>query len=295
MHRHEENRENTIVHESCHATPSPPENKTSESDKECDRPRDSGEQCDNLRQSPLHSEGWSRESLMLETSDQAHNKTDERGRETESSFINESSLLSTSEMNLSIKSENTSDCKDVDKEEKSKGDTDSDGSDLQEKVQTLVKREPSLSPVEESPGGSDGGSANNMQSAPLTFKRSSKSRRRNRSRSRSSSKSVGHSSSPDAPSVSNQSREEAERALVNQLQLPSDVLYLRQQEMNIHGTASVGWVVCCAIPLPQGSSLGPFQGQLVSPEAVKVGDLIVQVRFSLFRHLPAEYHEESKH
>ena len=73
------------------------------------------------------------------------------------------------------------------------------------------------------------------------------------------------------------SQEEAELALVNQLQLPSDVLYLRQQEVNIHGTPNLGWVVCCAIPLPQGSSLGPFQGQLVAPEDVKVGDLIVQV------------------
>ncbi|KAH9489771.1 hypothetical protein Btru_036693 [Bulinus truncatus] len=101
-------------------------------------------------------------------------------------------------------------------------------------------------------------------------------RRRRRSRSRSRSKSGGVSASPDAPPIMAQSREEAERALVNQLQLPSDVLYLRQQEMNIHGTPSIGWVVCCAIPLPQGSSLGPFQGQLVPPEAVKVGDLIVQ-------------------
>ena len=73
------------------------------------------------------------------------------------------------------------------------------------------------------------------------------------------------------------SQEEAELALVNQLQLPSDVLYLRQQEVSIHGTPNLGWVVCCAIPLPQGSSLGPFQGQLVAPEDVKVGDLIVQV------------------
>ncbi|RUS82640.1 hypothetical protein EGW08_009593 [Elysia chlorotica] len=64
--------------------------------------------------------------------------------------------------------------------------------------------------------------------------------------------------------------------MVNQLQLPSDVLYLRQQEVSIHGTPNLGWVVCCAIPLPQGSSLGPFQGQLVVPEDVKVGDLIVQ-------------------
>ncbi|GFN89791.1 Zinc finger protein ush [Plakobranchus ocellatus] len=72
------------------------------------------------------------------------------------------------------------------------------------------------------------------------------------------------------------SQEDAELALVNQLQLPSDVLYLRQQEVNIHGTLNLGWVVCCAIPLPQGSSLGPFQGQLVAPEDVKVGDLIVQ-------------------
>ena len=76
------------------------------------------------------------------------------------------------------------------------------------------------------------------------------------------------------------SREQAEQEMVHQLQLPSDVLYLRQEEVMIHGTPSQRWVVCCAIPLPQGSSLGPFQGSLVASEAVKVGDLIVQVRYT---------------
>ncbi|GFR69883.1 hypothetical protein ElyMa_003770300 [Elysia marginata] len=92
------------------------------------------------------------------------------------------------------------------------------------------------------------------------------------------------SNKPTSPALSpsrSRFQEEAEIALVNQLQLPSDVLYLRQQEVSIHGTPNLGWVVCCAIPLPQNSSLGPFQGQLVAPEDVKVGDLIVQVSLTL--------------
>ncbi|XP_059177726.1 zinc finger protein ush-like [Physella acuta] len=141
-------------------------------------------------------------------------------------------------------------------------------------IAPLIKSEPPPSPEH---GGVSSSSDVPRSNAPASLY-TPKIKRRNRSRSRSRSKSGGVSSSPEASTASAafQSREEAELALVNQLQLPSDVLYLREQDINIHGTPSVGWVVCCAIPLPQGSSLGPFQGQLVPPEAVKVGDLIVQ-------------------
>ncbi|CAL1536517.1 unnamed protein product [Lymnaea stagnalis] len=140
-----------------------------------------------------------------------------------------------------------------------------------------IKPEPPSSPAPVSAGHENEppSTAHQHRAAPPHFL-GSRFRRRNRSRSRSRSKSGGVSASPEATPSSGQSREEAERALVNQLQLPSDVLYLKQLDINIHGTPSVGWVVCCAIPLPQGSSLGPFQGQLVPPETVKVGDLIVQ-------------------
>ena len=98
-----------------------------------------------------------------------------------------------------------------------------------------------------------------------------------RPRSRSRSKSGRSSSSPDVTPTSRVSNEKAEQDLVNQLQLPSDVLFLKQAELLVQGTPRVGWLVCSAIPLPPGSSLGPFQGQLVKPDEVKVGDLIVQV------------------
>ncbi|CAG5131985.1 unnamed protein product [Candidula unifasciata] len=150
------------------------------------------------------------------------------------------------------------------------------GGNLKIKARAYIKRECSLSPNIEGRDDSDGSGANTLQPTSVVNKLPNKSKHGNRSLSRSSSKSLGVAGSPDILSGCNQTREEAERALVNQLQLPSDVLYLRQQDMTIHGTPSVGWVVCCAIPLPQGSSLGPFQGQIVPPETVKVGDLIVQ-------------------
>ncbi|KAK0060892.1 zinc finger protein ush [Biomphalaria pfeifferi] len=144
-------------------------------------------------------------------------------------------------------------------------------------VQSIViKTEPPSSPssVVNDSESRDAVYPQNISASFATLNGSRAHRRRRRSRSRS--KSGGVPASPEATSTLTQTREEAERALVNRLQLPSDVLYFRQQEMNIHGTPSVSWVVCCAIPLPQGSSLGPFQGQLVPPESVKVGDLIVQ-------------------
>ncbi|XP_046576398.1 zinc finger protein ush-like [Haliotis rubra] len=66
------------------------------------------------------------------------------------------------------------------------------------------------------------------------------------------------------------------QGLANQLQLPKDVLYLKRVEITMHGNTAVCWVVCCAIPLQAGSSLGPFQGEVTSADKVRVGDLILQ-------------------
>lgn len=81
----------------------------------------------------------------------------------------------------------------------------------------------------------------------------------------------------ESPRIPIPGKKIGEKDLASHLQLPSDVLFLKKEDIKIHGTTSVGWIVCSAIPLPQGSSLGPFQGQQVSSDAVKVGDLIIQV------------------
>ena len=65
--------------------------------------------------------------------------------------------------------------------------------------------------------------------------------------------------------------------LMRHLQLPNDVLFLKKINVTMHGNSAVCWVVCCAIPLPKGSSLGPFQGEITLAEKVKVGDMILQV------------------
>ncbi|XP_070193733.1 zinc finger protein ZFPM1-like [Littorina saxatilis] len=68
----------------------------------------------------------------------------------------------------------------------------------------------------------------------------------------------------------------ATMGLVRHLQLPSDVLYLKEVEVNMHGKTTSSWMICSGIPLPKGSSLGPFAGDLVSSDNVRVGDLIVE-------------------
>ncbi|KAK6184615.1 hypothetical protein SNE40_007054 [Patella caerulea] len=64
--------------------------------------------------------------------------------------------------------------------------------------------------------------------------------------------------------------------LLSHLQLPSDVLHLKRIEVNVDNNPTYGWVVCSGIPLPKGSSLGPFQGEIISTEKVQMGDLILQ-------------------
>ncbi|XP_076449685.1 uncharacterized protein LOC143286042 isoform X2 [Babylonia areolata] len=68
----------------------------------------------------------------------------------------------------------------------------------------------------------------------------------------------------------------ASQGLVKHLQLPSDVLYLKEMEVMVHGTPTPSWMICSAIPLPKGSSLGPFCGNMVSSDNIRVGNLILE-------------------
>ena len=52
---------------------------------------------------------------------------------------------------------------------------------------------------------------------------------------------------------------------------------LQELEVNVHGNPTPSWMICSAIPLPKGSSLGPFAGDMVSSDNIRVGDLIVEV------------------
>ncbi|XP_041377181.1 zinc finger protein ZFPM1-like [Gigantopelta aegis] len=73
--------------------------------------------------------------------------------------------------------------------------------------------------------------------------------------------------------------------LMKHLQLPNDVLFLKKINVSMHGNSAVCWVVCCAIPLPKGSSLGPFQGEITLAEKVKVGDMILQFSSKVNQHV----------
>ena len=52
---------------------------------------------------------------------------------------------------------------------------------------------------------------------------------------------------------------------------------VQELEVNVHGNPTPSWMICSAIPLPKGSSLGPFAGDMVSSDNIRVGDLIVEV------------------
>ncbi|ESO81930.1 hypothetical protein LOTGIDRAFT_170471 [Lottia gigantea] len=87
----------------------------------------------------------------------------------------------------------------------------------------------------------------------------------------------GHHVKPSASALMSSSPNSMMEGLLSHLQLPSDVLHLKRIEVNVDNNLTYGWVVCSGIPLPKGSSLGPFQGEIISTDVkVKMGDLILQ-------------------
>ena len=58
---------------------------------------------------------------------------------------------------------------------------------------------------------------------------------------------------------------------------PNDVLSLKKVDDSEIASVGRSYLVCSAIPLQTGSSIGPFSGELVSLSSIQQGDLVLQV------------------
>ena len=58
---------------------------------------------------------------------------------------------------------------------------------------------------------------------------------------------------------------------------PSDILTLKKVDESVFSETGVPWIVVCAVPLPKGSSIGPYTGEMVSISEVKDKQHILQV------------------
>ena len=62
---------------------------------------------------------------------------------------------------------------------------------------------------------------------------------------------------------------------------PSDILTLRKVEESLCYQTGLLWTVSLAIPLPKGSSIGPYTGKMVALGDLKEREHILQVRWLL--------------
>ena len=66
--------------------------------------------------------------------------------------------------------------------------------------------------------------------------------------------------------------------------LPDDVLFLKKVDDEDIIATGRPYLVCNSIPLPKGSTIGPFRGELVSLSSIQQGDLVLQVFMSKILH-----------
>jgi hypothetical protein len=57
----------------------------------------------------------------------------------------------------------------------------------------------------------------------------------------------------------------------------NDVLILKKVEKDEAQQMGRSFLVCSAIPLPKGSSIGPFDAEIVSLSSIRQGDMVLQV------------------
>lgn len=65
---------------------------------------------------------------------------------------------------------------------------------------------------------------------------------------------------------------------LKRVSVPNNILFLKRLDEEDANIAGRSCLLFSAIPLPSGSCIGPFKGEIVSLSSIKQGDLVLQVR-----------------
>ena len=65
---------------------------------------------------------------------------------------------------------------------------------------------------------------------------------------------------------------------LKRVSVPNNILFLKRLDEEDASIAGRSCLLFSAIPLPAGSCIGPFKGEIVSLSSIKQGDLVLQVR-----------------
>jgi len=71
----------------------------------------------------------------------------------------------------------------------------------------------------------------------------------------------------------------SEIEFLKSINFPNDVLFLKKVDAEEAREIGRAYLVCTAIPLQKGSSIGPFLGERVSLSSIRQGDLVLQVGY----------------
>lgn len=69
---------------------------------------------------------------------------------------------------------------------------------------------------------------------------------------------------------------------LKRVSVPNNILFLKRLDEEDANIAGRSCLLFSAIPLPSGSCIGPFKGEIVSLSSIKQGDLVLQVRRNFF-------------
>lgn len=72
---------------------------------------------------------------------------------------------------------------------------------------------------------------------------------------------------------------------LKRVSVPNNILFLKRLDEEDANIAGRSCLLFSAIPLPSGSCIGPFKGEIVSLSSIKQGDLVLQVRRNFLRSL----------
>ena len=67
--------------------------------------------------------------------------------------------------------------------------------------------------------------------------------------------------------------------VMKKLNFPSDLLSLKKVKESEFLQTGIPWSISSHIPLSKGTSIGPYQGEMVALSSIKPGQLVLQVNF----------------